>query len=71
MHPALKRRFPVLRPWIKQSYDKLEFADGGLLVALPGKDPDVIRSEHPSLLLMDEACFIERGGEAFESQDLT
>jgi hypothetical protein len=28
----------------------------GLLVALPGKDPDVIRSEHPSLLEGSSAC---------------
>ena len=35
-------------------------------MALPGKDPDKIRGEHPSILLLDEACFIENGGEAFD-----
>ncbi|MGB2886626.1 MAG: hypothetical protein WBC04_02915 [Candidatus Acidiferrales bacterium] len=62
----LKELYPVPRPRLKQSYDKLELSDGGLLIALPGKDPNVIRSEHPTLLLVDEACFIENGGEAFD-----
>lgn len=64
--PILKELYPVPRPRLKQSYDKLELSDGGLLIALPGKDPNVIRSEHPSLLVVDEACFIENGGEAFD-----
>jgi hypothetical protein len=62
----LKELYPAVRPKEKQSYDKLELADGGILLALPGKDPDVIRSHHPTVLLMDEACFIENGGEAFD-----
>jgi hypothetical protein len=65
-HPSLKRFYPVKRPKAQQSFDRLEFADGGMLVALPGKDPDKIRGEHPSILFMDEACFIENGGEAFD-----
>jgi hypothetical protein len=64
--PVLKELYPVPRPRLKQSYDKLELSGGGLLVALPGKDPDKIRSEHPTILVMDEACFIENGGEAFD-----
>jgi hypothetical protein len=47
--PILKELYPVPRPRLKQSYDKLELSDGGLLIALPGKDPNVIRSEHPTL----------------------
>jgi hypothetical protein len=62
----LKELYPVPRPRLKQSYDKLELSDGGLLIALPGKDPNVIRSEHPTLLVVDEACFIDNGGEAFD-----
>jgi hypothetical protein len=64
--PILKELYPVPRPRLKQSYDKLELSDGGLLIALPGKDPNVIRSEHPTLLVVDEACFLENGGEAFD-----
>lgn len=66
MHPALQAMFPVVRPRIKQSYDKLELTEGGMCLALPGKDPDKIRSEHPTVLVMDEANFIENGGEAFD-----
>jgi hypothetical protein len=65
-HPSLKRFYPVKRPKVQQSFNRLELADGGMLVALPGKDPDKIRGEHPSILFMDEACFIENGGEAFD-----
>ena len=64
--PILKQLYPVPRPRLKQSYDKLELSDGGLITALPGKDPNVIRSEHPRLLVVDEACFIASGGEAFD-----
>jgi len=58
--------FPLKRPMDRQNTTTLEFSDGGKLIALPGKDPDKIRSEHPSILVIDEACFIENGGEAFD-----
>lgn len=64
--PALKDLFPVLRPKERQSFDRIELRDGGIGLAIPGKDPDVIRSEHPSIVMMDEACFIENGAEAFD-----
>jgi hypothetical protein len=57
--PVLKEAFPVLRPKDRQAVDRLEFKQGGLMLALPGKDPNKIRSEHPSRLIMDEAAFIE------------
>lgn len=63
---GLKRIFPMERPRDRQSYKQLELKEGGLLVALPGKDPDKIRSEHPTVLVMDEAAFIENGAEAFD-----
>jgi hypothetical protein len=62
----LRQLYPVPRPRIQQSYNKLELSDGGVLLALPGKDPDVIRSHHPTVLVMDEAAYIEQGGEAFD-----
>jgi hypothetical protein len=58
--------WPLKRPMDRQNTTTLEFADGGKLIALPGKDPDKIRSEHPSILVVDEACFIDNGGEAFD-----
>jgi hypothetical protein len=66
MHPTLKEAFPLLRPKERQAFNQLELSRGGKLIALPGKDPDVIRSEHPARLIIDEACFIENGGEAFD-----
>jgi len=65
-HPAIKESFPVLRPRERQAFNELEFKSGAKCLALPGKDPDKIRSLHPTRLIMDEACFIENGGEAFD-----
>jgi hypothetical protein len=62
----LKSLYPVVRPRERQAFDRLEFALGGSIVALPGKDPNKIRGEHPSILLIDEAAFIENGAEAFD-----
>jgi hypothetical protein len=63
---VFKQIFPLERPLDRQSYNRLELKDGGILVALPGKDPDRIRSEHPTIIIMDEAAFIENGGESFD-----
>ena len=62
----LRDLFPIPQARKFQSYDKMELSDGCMIVALPGKDPDNARSEHPTLIVFDEACFIERGGEAFD-----
>jgi hypothetical protein len=64
--PEFKFAFPVARPRERQSFDVLEFASGAKCIALPGKDPDKIRSLHPARLIMDEAAFIENGAEAFD-----
>jgi hypothetical protein len=66
MHPDLQRLFPVVRPKAQQHKNKIEFLNGSICVALPGKDPNKIRSEHPSVLVIDEACFVEKGAEAFD-----
>jgi hypothetical protein len=66
MDKELKEAFPVVRPKERQAYNQLEFLEGGKIIALPGKDPNVIRALHPARLLIDEACFIENGGEAFD-----
>ena len=60
------RIFPVLRPLERQSYNQLELKDGGILIALPGKDPDRIRSEHPTIVIVDEAAFMENEGEPLD-----
>ena len=64
MTPRLKALWPLDRPRDRQGYNMLELARGGALLALPGKDPDKIRSEHPSIVMLDEAAFIDKGREA-------
>jgi hypothetical protein len=63
---VLRDLFPVPKPRVQQSFDSMKLSDGGVILALPGKDPRKIAGYHPSLLVMDEACFIEQGGEAFD-----
>jgi hypothetical protein len=63
----LKRLYPLKRPLDRQAVYSFEFADGGMLDALPGKNPDKIRSEHPTIVFMDEACFNEQGAEAYDN----
>lgn len=62
----LKQMFALDRTRDRQAYNRMELRNGSWLLSLPGKDPDKIRSEHPSILMMDEACFIEHGGEAYD-----
>lgn len=62
----LKLEFPLNKPRDQQKYDRLVLASGGVCMAIPGKGPDKIRSEHPTIVMMDEACFIEQGAEAFD-----
>ena len=64
--PELKELWALDRPRKQQSYSRMEFAKGGTLLALPGKEPDAIRSEHPSIVFIDEAAFVERGGECLD-----
>jgi hypothetical protein len=48
-----------------QSVFRFELGGGGWFEALPGKNPDKIRSEHPTIVMMDEAAFNENGAEAY------
>ena len=66
MDDQLKAIYPLERPRDQQSFKELELRDGGLIKALPGKDPQKIRSEHPTILVLDEADFIDNGAEAFD-----
>lgn len=65
-HSYLKAIFPLDRPLDRQAFNRFDLKNGGILTALPGKDPDQIRSEHPIALILDEAAFIENGAEAFD-----
>jgi hypothetical protein len=48
-----------------QAVYRLELGGGSWLEALPGKNPDKIRSEHPTIIAMDEAAFNPNGAEAY------
>lgn len=50
-----------------QAVYRFELGDGGWLQALPGKNPDKIRSEHPTIVMMDECCFNEQGAAAYDN----
>jgi hypothetical protein len=65
--PWLKAAYPLLRPMEQQLFKMLEWAKGGKLIALPGKDPDKIRGYHPTIVMFDEAAFIDRFAEAFSA----
>lgn len=64
---ALKQIWPLDRPREKQAYNVLEFKNQSSAIALPGKDVDKIRSEHPSIVIFDEAAFIERFSRALDN----
>lgn len=67
MAPWLKNLYPLDRPRNRQAKYRVELKHGGWLEALPGKDPDKIRSAHPTIVMMDEACFNEEGAEAYDN----
>jgi hypothetical protein len=43
----------------------MELASNSVLVALPGKNPDRIQKDHPTIVFFDEACIIERFAKAY------
>jgi hypothetical protein len=51
----LKEAWPLDRPRERQGYMRLELANDSVLVALPGKDPDRIRKDHPTIVFFDES----------------
>lgn len=56
--PRLKSRWEVARPLERQPYNRMEMANGSWALGVAG-DPDRIRSEHPTIVVLDEAAFID------------
>jgi hypothetical protein len=54
----LKKRWKLARPLEKQPYYSMEMANGSCALGITG-DPDKIRSEHPTIVVLDEAAYIE------------
>lgn len=67
----LKETYPLNRPLDRQLFKSLEWAHGGKLLALTGKGPDKIRGYHPTIVMFDEAAFIDRFAEAFSAASFT
>lgn len=61
---SLKSRWPLDKPLDKQPYFHIEMANGSSAIAIPG-NPDKIKSEHPTIVIMDEAAIIQRGEHSF------
>lgn len=64
--PELKKRWPTLgdRPPFEQAAEHFQLASGSWIKAIP-HDPGRVRSEHSTIVLMDEAAHIPRGEENF------
>ena len=58
--PALKERWPLKRVLSQQPYNSLELANGSWCIGITG-DPQKIRSEHPTIVCLDEAAHMENG----------
>jgi hypothetical protein len=52
--PELKERWKLAKALLHQPYNRFVLANGSELVGIPG-DPDKIRSEHPTIYVMEEA----------------
>ncbi len=55
----LRRRWKLDRPLSQQPYNRFLLSNASELVGIPG-DPDKIRSEHPTIYVMEEANIIEQ-----------
>ena len=64
--PQLKDRWPLTGPLQKQSFDRFELANGSWCLGISG-DPKKINSEHPSIVVLDEAALMERGADSYAS----
>lgn len=68
--PALKEQWPLEKPLEKQPYNELRLANGSSMVAIPG-DPGKIRSEHPTIVVLDEAAHITEGEQSYNTASAT
>lgn len=60
----LQGRWKLARPLDKQPYNKFEIGNGSWAIGIPG-DPNKMRSQHPSIILLDEGAFMTRGAETY------
>jgi hypothetical protein len=60
----LREQWALEKPLEKQPYNEFRLANGSRLVGIPG-DPDKIRSEHPTVVVLDEAAHITEGEHSY------
>lgn len=60
----LKDRWPLAKSLDRQPQHMLQMANKSRIVAIPG-DPDKIRSEHPTIVVLDEAAIITEGEKSY------
>jgi hypothetical protein len=62
----LKELWVLEKPVEKQPSHEFRLKNDSKFLALTG-DPDNIRSEHPTIVVLDEAAFMERGEESYNT----
>jgi hypothetical protein len=60
----LKDMWPLAKELGKQPYNEFRLASASKLIGIPG-DPDKIRSEHPTAVILDEAAHITEGEHSY------
>lgn len=62
--PELKQRWPLAKALDRQPGDVFSIGNDSQLIGIVG-NPDKVRSEHPSIYVLDEAAHVERGLESW------
>lgn len=62
--PLLQEEWELEKPLAKQPYNRMLLKNGSKIVGIPG-DPGKIRSEHPTIVVLDEAAHITEGEESY------
>lgn len=60
----LKEQWRLAKPLDKQPYNEFRLANDSRLIGIPG-DPDKLRSEHPTIVVLDEAAHITEGERSY------
>ena len=60
----LKKTWELDKAIEKQPYNQFRLANGSKIIGIPG-DPGKIRSEHPTIVVFDEAAHITEGEESY------
>ena len=62
--PLLKEQWKLSKEIEKQPYNEFRIANDSRILGIPG-DPDKIRSEHPTVVVLDEAAHITEGERSY------